>query len=164
MDIFLQRIYLKLNFIFLMSTTCVTLALMNCPICFEDTDDVYTIACGSKVPHQICTTCKKSISACPFCRIVEHSVDAQFRQYLRTHFPVAENFHYKIRALGSVFNSLTRSGTFHVRVRRVLEPTEESFHDELMPNKVDYCIVLLEAQKNYGHWTVLVRQGICYIA
>ena len=30
---------------------------------------------------------------------------------------------------------------------------------ELMPNKVDYCIILLEAQKNYGHWTVLVRQG-----
>ena len=106
---------------------------MNCPICFEDTD-VYTIACGSKVPHQICTTCKKSISACPFCRIVENSVDAQFRQYLRTHFPVAENFHYKIRALGSVFNSLTRSGTFHVRVRRVLEPTE-SFH-EICKNRI----------------------------
>ena len=30
---------------------------------------------------------------------------------------------------------------------------------ELMPNKVDYCIVLLEAQRNIGHWTVLVRQG-----
>jgi len=30
---------------------------------------------------------------------------------------------------------------------------------ELMPNKVDYCIVLLEAQKNYGHWTILVRNG-----
>jgi len=30
---------------------------------------------------------------------------------------------------------------------------------ELMPNKVDYCIVLLEAQRNIGHWTILTRNG-----
>jgi len=30
---------------------------------------------------------------------------------------------------------------------------------ELMPKKVDYCIVLLEAERNFGHWCILTRQG-----
>ena len=56
---------------------------MNCPICYEDTDDMYTIACGSNTPHQICNTCEISLRfsapptllgrfiQCPLCRIVE---------------------------------------------------------------------------------------------
>jgi len=30
---------------------------------------------------------------------------------------------------------------------------------ELLPNKRDYCIVLLESERNYGHWTVIIRQN-----
>ncbi len=106
---------------------------MNCSICYEDTEHIYTIACGSKVPHQICTSCKDLMQnkhiTCPFCRIVENSVDAQFRQYLKTYFTVAENFHYKIRALGATFNT-SGTGTFHIRVRRVPEPEEsDTFHE-----------------------------------
>ena len=57
---------------------------MNCPICFEDTDDIYTIACRSNTPHQICNTCEIALRLnapptnqgrfiqCPLCRAVEH--------------------------------------------------------------------------------------------
>lgn len=30
---------------------------------------------------------------------------------------------------------------------------------DLLPLKNDYCIILLEAEKNYGHWVVMIRQG-----
>lgn len=30
---------------------------------------------------------------------------------------------------------------------------------DLLPNKTDYCIVLLEAERNYGHWCCLLRQN-----
>ena len=56
---------------------------MNCPICFEDTNAMYTIPCGSKTPHQICNTCEIAMRllakptnrgrfiTCPMCRAVE---------------------------------------------------------------------------------------------
>ena len=56
---------------------------MNCPICLEDTEDMYTIACGSNIPHQICNTCEISLRCstnptnhgrfiqCPLCQTVE---------------------------------------------------------------------------------------------
>ncbi len=56
---------------------------MSCPICLEDTDDMYTIACGSTVPHQICNPCEMLLRfsaaptllgrfiTCPLCREVE---------------------------------------------------------------------------------------------
>jgi hypothetical protein len=56
---------------------------MNCPICFEENDDMYTIACGSNTPHQICHSCEISMRCsatltnegrfikCPLCRAVE---------------------------------------------------------------------------------------------
>ena len=56
---------------------------MNCPICLEDTEDMYTIACGSNIPHQICNSCEISLRCssnptnhgrfiqCPLCRTVE---------------------------------------------------------------------------------------------
>ena len=55
---------------------------MNCPICFEE-NDMYTIACGSNTPHQICNTCEIAMRClakptnrgrfitCPMCRAVE---------------------------------------------------------------------------------------------
>ena len=30
---------------------------------------------------------------------------------------------------------------------------------ELLPLKKDYCIILLESERNYGHWCILIRQG-----
>ena len=59
------------------------LSKMNCPICYDDSDIMYTIACGSKTPHQICNTCEISMRLsstptnhgrfikCPMCRVVE---------------------------------------------------------------------------------------------
>ena len=56
---------------------------MNCPICLNETDDMYTIACGSKTPHQICNTCEITMRGlatptnhgrfikCPSCRVFE---------------------------------------------------------------------------------------------
>ena len=56
---------------------------MNCPICYDDSDSMYTIACGAKTPHQICNTCEISLRLastptnlgrfikCPMCRVVE---------------------------------------------------------------------------------------------
>ena len=60
-----------------------TYCIMNCPICFEENDDMYTIACGSNTPHQICHSCEISMRCsatptnqgrfikCPLCRAVE---------------------------------------------------------------------------------------------
>ncbi len=56
---------------------------MNCPVCLEDTDDIYTLACGSNTPHQICNACEISMRCsaiptregrmikCPMCRVIE---------------------------------------------------------------------------------------------
>ena len=56
---------------------------MNCPICFDEMTDVYTIACGATVPHQICAKCEITMRLaatpthlgrfikCPLCRVVE---------------------------------------------------------------------------------------------
>ena len=30
---------------------------------------------------------------------------------------------------------------------------------ELLPLKKDYCIILLESERNFGHWVVMIRQG-----
>ena len=68
----------------LMAThTPLTRQKMNCPICFEDSDEMYTIKCGSKTPHQICHPCEINMRClanptnlgrfikCPMCRTVE---------------------------------------------------------------------------------------------
>ncbi len=78
---------------------------MECPICLEKTDDMYTIECGSKTPHQICNSCEISMRfsatlthrgrfiKCPMCRAVEtvqgkrtiHSYQAELqRMYAQT--------------------------------------------------------------------------------
>ena len=56
---------------------------MNCPVCFEDTDYMYTLACGSNTLHQICNSCEILMRCaatptnrgrfikCPLCRVVE---------------------------------------------------------------------------------------------
>ena len=58
---------------------------MNCPICLNEMDnnDMYTIACGSNTPHQICNPCEILMRCsatptnhgrfiqCPLCRVIE---------------------------------------------------------------------------------------------
>ena len=36
----------------------------ECPICFENSNDMYIINCG----HMICFECSNNIENCPFCR------------------------------------------------------------------------------------------------
>ena len=36
----------------------------ECPICFENSNDMYIINCG----HMICFECSNTIENCPFCR------------------------------------------------------------------------------------------------
>ena len=82
---------------------------MNCPICFEENDDMYTIACGSNTPHQICHSCEISMRCsatptiqgrfikCPLCRSVEptqgnrsiKSYEAEITQVYNLQVPVA---------------------------------------------------------------------------
>ena len=35
----------------------------------------------------------------------------------------------------------------------------ESIYD-LLPNQMDFCLILTEAKYNVGHWTVLIRNDI----
>jgi len=65
------------------SLTYIHIEKMDCPICLNETDDMYTIACGSNTPHQICNACEISMRCsanptnhgrfikCPLCRVVE---------------------------------------------------------------------------------------------
>jgi len=86
-----------------------TYCIMNCPICFEENDDMYTIACGSNTPHQICHSCEISMRCsatptiqgrfikCPLCRSVEptqgnrsiKSYEAELTQVYNLQVPVA---------------------------------------------------------------------------
>jgi len=86
-----------------------TYCIMNCPICFEENDDMYTIACGSNTPHQICHSCEISMRCsatptnqgrfikCPLCRAVEptqgkrtiKSYEAELTQVYNLQVPVA---------------------------------------------------------------------------
>jgi hypothetical protein len=79
---------------------------MNCPICLEDTEDMYTIACN----HQICNTCEISLRCssnptnhgrfiqCPLCRTVEEvqgirttqSYEAELLRMYATQAPVSD--------------------------------------------------------------------------
>jgi len=51
----------------------------------------------------------------------------------------------------------THLGSQQIQKYSDLSQYKDLYH--LMPKKVDYCIVLLEAQENRGHWVVLLRQG-----
>jgi len=31
--------------------------------------------------------------------------------------------------------------------------------EQLMPNKIDYCILLIESQQNSGHWVCILKNG-----
>ena len=99
---------------------------MNCPICYEDTDDMYTIACGSNTPHQICNSCEISMRCsatptnegrfikCPLCREVEQvqgkrtiqSYEAELKQTYAPHAPVPS-----ISILGDRINIHLQHGT-----------------------------------------------------
>ena len=50
----------------------------------------------------------------------------------------------------------------HLGSQQIVKYSELSRYKDLyhlMPKKVDYCIVLLEAQENRGHWCVILRQN-----
>ena len=49
----------------------------------------------------------------------------------------------------------------HLGTQKIVKYSELSHYKDLydlLPLKKDYCIILLEAQENRGHWTVLIRQ------